>query len=257
MIKRVAKFMRKKIVWVGSFFLLSVFLFFYGCSSEKKVCRVGIDVHWYPMDFGQMEPNVYGFIQELLVEISKKVPVNFELVNANWDSLLEGMQEQYKRYDVVLGSLKPYNFNENLYDFSSVFLQTGTVLVLPKNSIYHSLEEMGKKSVGVVSGESSVFVAQKQGNIIIKNYENLPESLNALVEDQVDGVLSGRIMALCYVKHLFFNTLQMTKPLQNEGLRMIVLKKDKHIIEWFERGFSWLEKENKIHELLVKWELDL
>jgi polar amino acid transport system substrate-binding protein len=248
--------MRKKILISGSFLFLALFLLFSSCSSEKKVCRVGIDVHWYPMDFGQMEPNVYGFIQELLMEISKKVPVNFELVNANWDTLLEGMQEKYKRYDVVLGSLKPYNFNESLYDFSQVFIQTGPVLVLLKNSDVHSLEQMNRKSLGVVSGDSSVLLAQKQANILIKNYENLPLSLNALAEDQIDGVLAGRVLAFCYVKHLFFNTLKITKPLKEEGLRMIALKKDKKILEWFDQGFSWLEKENKIHELLVKWDLD-
>ncbi|HAB99552.1 MAG TPA: hypothetical protein DCE71_07015, partial [Parachlamydiales bacterium] len=100
------------------------------CSAGKRpTFRIGVDPNWYPLNFEAFQPYVNGFTEDLLLEVSKYAGVDFIKMEANWDSLLDGLHE--KEYDAVLTSLPAYQFNQMKYDFSKNFLDLGPVLVIP------------------------------------------------------------------------------------------------------------------------------
>ena len=89
-------------------FLLGLLAF--GCSGQPRgAFRIGIDPLWYPLDFGPQTSYVNGYTEELLLEMAGYGGMRFELVRANFDTLLEGMRGG--QYDAVITTLPPYEYN--------------------------------------------------------------------------------------------------------------------------------------------------
>ncbi len=239
--------------------VLSIF-FLHGCScgsgSGRQGLRIGIDPNWYPIDFGRQESYVNGFTEDVLLEIARYSGIEFQRIPANWDNLLDGMKE--KKYDAVLTSLPPYDFNNAKYDFSTNFLDLGPVLIVPVDTQHFDLSKMGGELVGVIIGDPSVLILQKYPETIIRNYNSIPELLTALVNGEIEGALLNRIPAVSYVRDLYAGKLKIASaPLTDAGLHLVAVKgKHHHLIQLFNKSLDHFKKKKKLQSLLQKWELE-
>ena len=237
-----------------SFLLLLVFLQSCGSNSSRQVVRVGIDSTWYPFDFGEETSYVNGFVEELLLEISKGSSLEFEWIAANTDSLYEEMQKGL--YKIVLGSKERYDFNLALYDFSNDVLQLGPVLIVPALMKIEHLEEMEGKWVGALEEDPAIGVLQQYPSIFPRAvYRSIPELLNGIKLGEIDGALLDFFPAVQYVGDLFKGELRIAiAPLTPAGIRFIALKNDPLIFQ-FNRELHRLEKKKILQKLLAKWGL--
>src|SRR5579862_3354474 len=98
------------------FFIAICALFLHGCGCDHSVSRsaikIGVDSNWYPLAFGAQNSYVNGFTEELLLDIARQSGLEFEKIPANWDAIFEGLKQG--RYQAVLSSLPPYEFNTAL-----------------------------------------------------------------------------------------------------------------------------------------------
>src|SRR3989339_977953 len=193
-------------------------LFLGACSSSSHLnYEIGVDPSWRPLDFQEKQKNILGFSTELLTKISAKEHLSISLLNTNWDSLFDGLKS--KKYQAVLSSLYPYNFNKELYNFSDPFLEIGPVLVLPLQSPKLSLKDLSGKAVGILEGSPDVLLLEKDPSILIRNYVSAPVALNALVSGEIEAALIPILTASSYVDHIYFKKLKIgSPPLTDEGL---------------------------------------
>lgn len=248
--------MLKKYFCLRFFFL--IFLFLVSCSGEgigkDRAYKIGIDPFWYPVDFGQQEIDVNGFVDELLLEIARETGMVFEKEMANWDSLYKGLDS--KKFDGIIGFLRPYAFNEDKYLFSKVFLVTGPALVTAKNSPYSSLDEMSGKLIFVLKGSDMVNLLQKYPEVLINTYDVAVDALNHVSDGLADGALVRSPLAKSYVDNIYYDKLKVGKPLDNEeGIRFIAKISSKKCFDSFSQGVKILEKSGKLKELRRKWHL--
>jgi len=244
------RFFQAAFLLVVSFFLSSC-----GCEPKGKVVRIGIDPEWYPISFGAQQSFVNGYTEELLLEAARYTGIDFEKYSANWDSLLEGLKK--KKYDAVLSSLPPYNFNQAQFDFSENFLQLGPVLIVPIGSSRNDLNKMGGELVGVLTGDPAVLVLNQHPDIILRNYASIPELLDSIANGEVEGGLLNQIPATAYVQDLYSNKLKIVDgPLTEAGLHLVSLKdKNHHLIQQFNKAIAQMEKKKKLQSLQQKWHL--
>jgi len=228
----------------------------FGCSKDHTVMRIGVDPNWYPIDFDAQQPFVNGFIEDLFHELASHSGMRLERIEANWDSLLDGMRE--KRYDAVLTSIPPYNFNLAKYDLSKNILDLGPVLVLPGGSSAHTLDDLSHEIVGVLAGGDAALVLQRHADILMRSYPSITALLDALVDGDIKGALLDRLVALSYTRDLYSGALKVVGvPLTGKGLHLAVLKgQQRHTLDLFEESLEHLQKKKKLQELLVKWQLD-
>ncbi len=242
------------------FRLFAAFLFaagmFCGCSRERTVLRIGIDSNWYPLDFNSEQSFVNGFMEDLLQEVAAYSGMRIEKVEANWDSLLDGMRE--KRYDAVLTSIPPYNFNLAKYDFSKNVLDLGPVLIVQERSKMGSLDELSHELVGIIAGSDASLILQKHSDILMRSYPSIPVLLDALTDGELKGALLDRLPASSYVRDLYAGALKIvSKPLSAKGLHLAVLKgQQKRALELFDKSLEHLQKKKKLDAMLAKWQLD-
>jgi ABC-type amino acid transport substrate-binding protein len=242
-------------------FLMAALCFlcmFSGCGSgNSREIRIGIDNNWYPQNFQDKQFYVNGFVDELLLEISRHSGMTFRRVSANWDSLFEGLKR--KRYDSVLSSLPLYSFNAAKYDFSQNFLDIGPVLVTPAGSTVVHLDEMSNKVVGMAGSNQEQLLLQKYPNVITRTYDVASELFDAAVNHNVEGIVVDRLIAVGYVKGSYAQKLKIAaSPLNDLGLHLVALKGDPSgAVKVFNKSLQYLIKKKKLQKLLKKWQLDV
>src|SRR3990167_6926455 len=150
-----------------------------GCSSSSRGgLSIGMDPTWYLAGFGSKTSYINGYTEDLLLEIARYSGMQFELVRAGSDNLLDGMRAG--KYDAVLTTLPPYEYNLAKYDFSDNLLSLGPVLIVYHDAQQNSLEKMEGNLVGILTNDPAVFLLEKHPTIVIRQYNSIPELLDAL-----------------------------------------------------------------------------
>jgi ABC-type amino acid transport substrate-binding protein len=190
-----------------------------------SVPKVGVDPSWVPLDFGAQTRAVNGYTEEFLMEVAHENQMEIEKITVNWDALLDGLNQG--KYDAVLTSLPPYEYNLAKYDFSKNYLDLGPVMLVPVGAERKELSQV--EMAGILVNDKAALILEKYPTIIIRSYNSIPDLLNALVRGEVNAVLLDRIPAVNYVSDLYAGKLMMVgKPLTDTGLHMIALKGKQH-----------------------------
>ena len=209
-----------------------------GCSSGGKTYRVGVDPTWYPLDLMGKEANVFAFSNDILKEVSRLEGVYFKRVNMSWDNLLIGLKEG--TYDGMLSSLHPYIYNLSSYDFSELMLHTGPVLVVRGEANIASMGQMVGKEIAVDSQTNEALLIQLYPDVIVRYYALIPQGLNDILAELIDGALINNIPATAFVQDLYEGRVKIASPpLNDAGLRMVTLQgENKELIDIFNRGLE-------------------
>lgn len=239
--------------------LLFVAALFQSCSCSREglhgAYRIGVDPQWVPLNFGAQEPYINGYTEEILLRVARHTGLQFERLGANGDSLLSGLQEG--KYDAILCSLPPYNFNQALYDFSENFLDIGPVLIVSEASSYTELSQMKGNEIGLILNDPALLILQKQQDLIPRFYASISDLLNAVVTGEIEGALLNQIPAVNYVRDLYPDKLKIvSQPLTTEGLHLVVLKnQQKVLLKAFDQTIEQMRRKKKLQELQKKWNL--
>jgi len=241
-----------------AFFTTVIALILSSCGCERgagRAIRIGIDSSWHPLDFGAQTSYVNGFTEEFLLDVALQTGLEFVKIEATRDNLFDGMKQG--RYQAVLSSLPPYEFNQAVYDFSHNFLDFGPVLIVPEGAPVTKLEKMGGEHIGVLSGDPAVLLLQKHEGLIIRTYPSVPELLLAVSGGEIEGALLDRVLAGSYVTDLFSGKLKIAgTPLNDAGLHLVALKGKQHsLIRQFNKSIAYLMKKKRMQALLKKWQL--
>ena len=225
-------------------------------DSHSGGFRIGIDPDWTALSpNAKMTPLLNGFVDEVLLEISRYSGLEFVRVRANADSLYQGLGQ--KSYDAVLSTTQGYSFNTARFDFSRDLLDVGIVLVVPSDSKAMRLEDLAGEVVGVLADDSSELLLQQAPSVIPRGYPMISDLFIALQTSQVEGVLLDRLTASAYVRDLYAGKMRIVGPsLNHQGIHLVVPKgMDKSTRELFDKSVKRLEKSKKLQQIAAKWNL--
>lgn len=248
--------MVKRFVTLSQMLIVSILLLLSSsCSSGGKTYKIGVDPSWYPLQLMGKEANVFAFTNELLKEISHLENVYFERVNMSWDNLVRGLTDG--TYDGMISSIHPYVFNLSTYDFSEVMLHTGPVLVVRSGANIASMGQMGGKEIAVDSQANEALIVGLYPDVVVRYYAQIPEGINDIISEMVDGALINNIPATAFVQDLYEGKVKVASPpLNDAGLRMLTLHgESEELINIFNRGLEKVRDKGIYDQLLKKWNL--
>lgn len=164
---------------------------------------------WEPYQFYKVTPNVYkltGMDIELLKAIAAKVGVGIKYSEVPWDvhqadlkvgkrDIASGATYSEERAKFAHFSV-PYRFEEN-----SLFVLKNSDKKINFSSIPEYIAQLRLQNfrLGVIKGfiysdpQINEFIKDEENSDIIFKYDNDTESLQALLDDKIDGFMSDRI----------------------------------------------------------------
>lgn len=242
--------MKRIIFFVAILFLIS-------CEQKSKPYSIAIDKNWFSLALNGQQSSLNGFINDLLLEITSEKKIYFEIVDSNFDELSSGLMK--KKYDAILSSMEPYNFNRAKYDFSDDIIKTGFVLVVSMEDTFKALKDMENKHVGYISETGSVIFLQKYPQIFQQAYISVPLMLDDIVNGNLQGAILSVIPANKYVMDLYKNYLKIVyPPINDKAIKLVTLKnQNDELLQIFNSSLSKMKKNMKLNQLKKKWSLPL
>jgi len=245
-----------KSIFRNFFFCLFCLILCCSCSKSSKPYVVAIDPTWFPLDLVNKEPYMVAFSKELLIEIAKQEKIQIETIPVNWDVLLDGLNQ--RKYDAILASLEPYNFNTEKYDFSTNYFDLGPVLVLRDQTRFSEGEErLTDMQIAVTTDSDELTLNENFPEALIRRYNSASKALLDLANGQIEGVFVDYLLAYVFVSDIYRGVLKIvTEPYTNKGLKLVCLKKQNHrLITCFDKGLKKIKKSSDYEALMRKWKL--
>lgn len=259
------KFTPKKSIYIflTICLLIGLALFFYKRSIPHTYSRqffiIARDPTWYGIDLMGKERELTGFTNHLFTAISQKADIQFQWLESHPSRLFTNLDSG--KCDAILIENNDNEISREAHLVSNFLLETGPLLVVNKHSTVHSLQELRNRPVGISIGGPSLSTAllNEQANanrILLINYTNTSRAIEALVQDELDGVILNRITAYTLMDGLYKNKIKVASPpFINEGLRLVALPSDdtRLLIELFNKALSELKDDGSYEKLLDKW----
>jgi len=257
---------RSKTTWVFAFCLfIGIFVLFRSCTRElashQTVFIIARDTTWHSLQLFGKEKNLTAFTNELMTTITSETGLHFRWLETNSNTLLEVLSNG--ECDGVLTTLRPTTYNRQTYLFSDLFLETGPVLLVRADSKINSLQDLRGQVVGLAWSAPLLYNAAFQSNtnaynILIINYVSATQALDALIKDQLDGVILETTAAYTLAENQYAGKVKIVnRPITDEGLRLITLKNDamEEFIAEFNGALSTLRQDGDYTQLIDKWNL--
>ncbi len=237
---------------------LFVIILFSACGGDYRhgSYTVGFDPAWFGLDLMGQQNNVTGFSKDLLKEIGKMEKTKLAMVPVSWDVLMPNLKSG--QYNAIFSSIYPYIFNQTYFDFSDPYLLTGPVLVVRFASKVTSIDQLSGKEVATLPDSTGTLYLEKNPTILIRNYDSIPDALNAIVAGTIDAAIIDVLAANAYCRNIYHGKLKVaTLPLNQNGLRLLTSSgADQELVKIFNRGLIELKKNGTYETLLKKWSLD-
>jgi len=230
-------------------------------KAKKGSFRIGRDSTWYPIQLFGKEKNLVAFTNDVFDEIGTQNHLRFTWIQTNPSSLIEGLENG--SYNFILSTLRPNVVNQEHYNFSELVFEFGPVLVVRQDSTVSSLEEMRGKTIGIPSGFSTAFNAVRAAgahsyDLLVVAYDNIYQALDAVANDQIDGLVMYALPAYSNTLGLYAGKLKVvTPPFNDEGLRIVALKSSNlsDIIDLIDASLENMHQGGTFKALIAKWDL--
>ena len=233
-------------------YLLLLLALLWGCTSSRSQdpIRIGYDPTWYGIDVEGQATYLNGYMQELLLEMSRNLKVPFALIQTHSSDLLSDLNQG--KCNAILSDLMAYEFNLAKYDFSLNCLDLGPVFIVPKDAKKDELDEMKGELVGVLEDSSDVVFLEQIPDILIRTFDSIPSLLDAVKSGALAGALLPQNLAAAYVCDLYAQDLKLIgQPLSAKGIRFV---SPKGKMDALNRALKRLQEKGVLQKLQKKWQ---
>lgn len=159
---------------------------------------IGTEGTYPPFSFHDEKGNLTGFDVEISREVAKRLGVDAEFSETQWDALFAGLDA--KRFDMIANQVGIREDRQKKYDFSNPYISSAAVLVVPKdNKDVTSFEDIE----GLKSGQSltsNYGELAKQYGADLVGVEGFNQAIELLNSKRVDVTINDNLTVLDYLK---------------------------------------------------------
>lgn len=166
--------------------------------KEKGVLTVGTEGTYPPFTFHDENDQLTGFDVEVITEVAKRLGLEVEFKETQWDSMFEGLNS--KRFDLIANQVGIRPDRLENYDFSIPYTKSSAVVVVPKNNNdIQSFEDIkGKRSAQSLTSNYADMAREYGAEIV--GVEGLAQAVELLKQGRVDLTINDSLAVLEYLK---------------------------------------------------------
>ena len=160
--------------------------------------RMGTNATFPPYEFVGDDGNVQGIDADIAAAIADKLGMKLEITDMEFDSLIPALQSD--TIDVALAGMTVTPDRQENVDFSDSYAKGVQVIIVKDGSDIASPDDLEGKNIGVQTGTTGdIYCTGDYGQEHVKQFNNGPLAVAALVNDQIDCVVIDQEPAKNYV----------------------------------------------------------
>ena len=157
--------------------------------QEAGKIRIAQEGTWAPWTYHDDSDKLVGYDADVAREIAKKLGVEAEFYEGEWDGLFAGLDGG--RYDLILNGVEITETRQKTYDFSDPYAYAKTVIIVKAdNDSIRSFEDLsGKKTCNSI--DSTYMNLAEQFGAEVMGVDSLEETINMVLAGRVDATLNS------------------------------------------------------------------
>ena len=165
--------------------------------KEKGTITVAMEGTWAPWTYHDADDNLVGYDVEVAQNIAKKLGVEVNFVEGEWDGLLAGLDDG--RYDIMVNGVGVTEERAEKYNFSTPYAYNRTaVIVRGDYDEINSMEDLeGKTTANTIS---STYATQAEAHgATVTGVDDLNQTIELLLAGRVDATLNAEVTYYDYM----------------------------------------------------------
>ncbi len=159
------------------------------------ILKVGTNAEFPPFEYVGDNGEPDGFDIALIKEIGKKLGVEVQVENMEFDALVASIG---KKVDVAIAGMTVTDERKKTVDFSNPYYMAVQYVILPEGSGIAGAEDLSGKKIGVQLGTTGDFIAEEIENAEVSQYNKALDAVNDLINGRLDCVIVDKNPALVF-----------------------------------------------------------
>ena len=169
----------------------------YATIKERGKIIIAMEGQWAPWTYHDESGELVGFDTEVGQEIAKRLGVDAEFVEGEWDGLFAGLDGG--RYDMIINGVEITDLRKEKYDFTEPYAYIRTALVVKDdNSDITSFDDLKGKKTSNSLGSTYADLAADLG-AEVQNVDTLSETIDMVLSGRVDATLNAEVSFYDYL----------------------------------------------------------
>ena len=179
---------------------------------ERGTITVAMEGTWAPWTYHDENDNLVGYDVEVATEIAKKLGVEPQFVEGEWDGLLAGLDAG--RYDIMVNGVDITEERAEKYDFSEPYAYNRTAVITKgDNDTINSLEDLKDKKTANTISSNYAALAESYG-ATVTGVDDLNQTIELLLSGRIDAILNAECDGTaCLMKTGIYGTI-LPRPRQ-------------------------------------------
>jgi cystine transport system substrate-binding protein len=165
--------------------------------KEKGKIIIAMEGQWAPWTYHDESGELVGFDTEVGKEIAKRLGVEAEFVEGEWDGLFAGLDGG--RYDCIINGVEITDLRKEKYDFTTPYAYIRTALVVKNdNTEITTFDDLKGKKTSNSLGSTYADMAADLG-ADVQNVDTLSETIDMVLSGRVDATLNAEVSFYDYL----------------------------------------------------------
>lgn len=176
-----------------------------------------------------------------------------KFVPSKWDSLVAGLGSG--KYDVVMNDITQTPERAKKYNFSTPYIKSRYVLIVPKDSKIKNLKQISGKKIVAGTGTNNADVVKKYHGTLVPNGE-FSNSVAMVKQGRAEGIVNSREAWYAYSKKNSTKGLKMidvSSEAKPTKISALFNKKDSAIQSSYNEALKKLQKDGTVKKLSQRY----
>jgi L-cystine transport system substrate-binding protein len=220
---------------------------------EAGVIKVGTEGTYAPFTFHDAKTNeLTGFDVEIAREVAKRLGVEIEFMETQWDGMFAGLDA--KRFDMVVNQVGIKPDRQEKYDFSDPYTESTAVLVVSEdNAEIQAFEDLQGKTSAQSLTSNYADIAKTNG-AELQGVEGFSQAVELIASNRVDATVNDKLSFLDYKKQRPDAPIKVVAEAEDVSVSGIMFRKDSgKLVEEVNKALAAMQEDGTYLEISEKW----
>ncbi|WP_214483515.1 amino acid ABC transporter substrate-binding protein [Bacillus sp. SM2101] len=220
--------------------------------KEDGVLKVGTEGTYPPFTFHDDSGELTGFDVEIAKEVAKRLEVEAEFLETQWDAMFEGLNS--KRFDMIANQVGIREDRLEKYDFSDPYITSAAVLVTSEdNDAVASFADISGLKAAQSLTSNYADIAKENGAELV-GVEGFNQAIELITSKRVDVTINDKLSVLDFQVQRPDAPIKIVATSEDAGESGLTFRKgNETLVEAVNEALAEMIDDGSYERISVKW----